>query len=281
MLRELVDPNEVNLRTNANKREDIFVACQSSLLVSYENLSKLNTDRQDAFCTILTGGGYAARTMRTNVDETVINVKRPVVLNGIANVVTNPDLLDRFISIELQKITTGNRKTEAELRAEFELKKGKIFGAILKRFSRILQKLPEVAAQKLELPRMSDFALLGEAMMQSMGKEPGYFLACYHRNQNRSVVQAIDSSPLGAAIVSYMTGNPGGLSGSYTQVGDKLRAHAVCTAGQSFRARDWPAGNGEFGTALRRLIPALERKGIRVKTVRKNSGFTCRITRIQ
>ena len=127
---------------------------------------------------------------------------------------------------------------------------------------------------------MSDFALLGEAMMQSMGKDPGYFLACYHRNQNRSVMRAIDSSPLGAAIVSYMSRNPGGLSGSYTQASDKLRAHAVSIAGQSFRARDWPADNGEFGTALRRLIPALERNAIRAETARKNTGFTCLITRI-
>ena len=87
------------------------MSCQSSLLVSYENLSSVTADKQDALCTILTGGGLSTRTLHTNAGETLLKVKRPVVVNGINPVITSPDLVDRFISIELLPITSINRKT--------------------------------------------------------------------------------------------------------------------------------------------------------------------------
>jgi hypothetical protein len=90
VLRSLVDPNKVMLRGRPKTVEDVFVAAANNWLVSYENLSGLTPEQQDAFCTLATGGGFASRQLYTNGEEHVMETKRPVVLNGIAVVATRP-----------------------------------------------------------------------------------------------------------------------------------------------------------------------------------------------
>ena len=57
ILRDLFDPNQVNLRAAPKTVEDMWVAARGSHVVSYENLSHLTPAQQDALCTIATGGG--------------------------------------------------------------------------------------------------------------------------------------------------------------------------------------------------------------------------------
>lgn len=49
VLRSLVDPNKVMLRGRPKTVEDVFVAAANNWLVSYENLSGLTPEQQDAF----------------------------------------------------------------------------------------------------------------------------------------------------------------------------------------------------------------------------------------
>lgn len=95
VLRGLVDPNKVMLRGRPKTVEDVFVAAANNWLVSYENLSSLTPEQQDALCTLATGGGFASRQFYTNGEEHILECKRPVAMNGIAVVATRPDLIDR------------------------------------------------------------------------------------------------------------------------------------------------------------------------------------------
>ena len=47
----------------------------------------------------------ARRKKLTDSEESIIEAKRPVIINGIDNLVTAQDLLDRTIHIELSRIT--------------------------------------------------------------------------------------------------------------------------------------------------------------------------------
>jgi len=45
----------------------------------------------------------------TDLEEISIAVKRPVILNGIENVATRPDLAERVLQIELETIPDAKR----------------------------------------------------------------------------------------------------------------------------------------------------------------------------
>ena len=81
ILRDLIDPSSENLRAKPTKQESLFVAAQQNLLVSYENLSGLPSEIQDTMCTMLTGGGFAFRTLYSNDQESLISLTCPIALN--------------------------------------------------------------------------------------------------------------------------------------------------------------------------------------------------------
>ena len=278
ILRELIDPNVENLRARPRGREDLFAGAHQNLLLSYENLSVLPTDMQDAFCTVLTGGGAGSRKLYSGDQEQLISVKRPVVLNGINEVVTNPDLLDRFICLELNEIKI--RKTESELRAAFQAIHPRVFGAVLKWFARALALLPAIKNEPLMLPRMGDFALLGEAVLRSTKRKPKLFLRRYDRQRSKDVKNVIGASSFGAAIEAYLGQNPKGISGNHTEISRALRAHYASGVGRDAVINDWPEGGKAFGNAMRRLQPALVKIGIAAKrSGRVRQGFTWSIRR--
>ena len=128
VLRSLVDPNKVMLRGRPKTVEDVFVAAANNWLVSYENLSGLTPEQQDAFCTLATGGGFASRQLYTNGEEHVMETKRPVVLNGIAVVATRPDLIDRVIHVDLPTIPADARRDDADTHAGWERDQSTVFG---------------------------------------------------------------------------------------------------------------------------------------------------------
>ncbi|MBS1212221.1 MAG: hypothetical protein H6R26_837, partial [Proteobacteria bacterium] len=182
--RRLIDPNAVNLRSAPKSTEDLFIGAGCNWLVSLNNLSHLSAQQQDALCNLATGGGFAARTLYTNADETLIECKRPVVINGIVPLVSAQDLTDRVIHMELEPI---EYRDETEIEAGFKEAAPGIFGALLDLFVIALGRLPEVKPARL--PRMGDFAKLGEAMMQAQGHEAGAFIRLYEENRQQSVAR--------------------------------------------------------------------------------------------
>lgn len=275
-LRELIDPNRANNRTAPKTVEDVFIAARNSHLVSFENLSHLAAPYQDALCTLATGTGFATRTFYTNTEETVVNVKRPVALNGIAVVVTAQDLSDRTLHIDLPTIET--RATANQLEQDFADHRSSIFGGVLDLLARALGELQTVRAEPLKLPRMADFAQLGEAMYRASGMAPGSFLADYAARRGESVQRTLETSPVAAALLTYLEGNPQGFNGTFQQLYDALVMFAPTRD-------DWPRSVKGLADALRRLAPALRQIGIfvtglsRAERTRSKHGNVCTVRR--
>lgn len=59
-----------------------------------------------------TGGAFSRETFYSDSDETILRFKRCVSLNGINIVVTRPDLLDRSILLELERIPKEQREKQ-------------------------------------------------------------------------------------------------------------------------------------------------------------------------
>jgi hypothetical protein len=254
-LRACTDPSSAPLRAAPKTVEDAFVAAGNNWLVSLDNVSHLSSGLQDAFCIMATDGAYASRTLHTNTDETVITIKRPVLISGINNVVTAQDLISRTVHIELPVIE-GRRRLESELDAAFKEVWPQIFGGLLDLFVKTLAMLPETVLPEDAL-RMADFNHLGEAMARAMEHEPGVFTALYRGNYRESVQRAMESSPVAVAVVEMAEESPYGLvfEGTYKELLEKLTLRKTDNEG-------WPRSVKGLASALKRQMPALQEVGV-------------------
>ena len=258
VLRSLVDPNKVMLRGRPKTVEDVFVAAANNWLVSYENLSGLTPEQQDAFCTLSTGGGFAARQLYTNGEEHVMATKRPVVLNGIAVVATRPDLIDRVIHVDLPTIPPVARRDDAETQAAWERDKPKVFAALLDLFSRALAVLPTVSLPRKQ--RMADFERLGEAMARALGFEPGEFQGQYAAMVRAGIDRALEGNAVAQALDKYLADRvmPLTWQGTAGQLYDLLNSHVFSDR------TSWPRSPKGLADQLRRIAPAYRAKGIEI-----------------
>ncbi|MEW6611473.1 MAG: hypothetical protein ACOY5C_08005 [Pseudomonadota bacterium] len=252
-LRDLLDPNRVNLRAAPTSDEDVFVGAHNNWLTSFNNLSRLTPAMQDALCSLSTGGGFARRTLYTNAEETLMDVTRPVVLNGITPLATAQDLLDRTIRLNLPRIQT--RRQESELAAEFETNQATILAGLLDLFAATLRVLPTISLEPL--PRMADFAMLGEAMFKALGRA-GSFAELYQHRREQAVIEGLESSPVACAVQDYMERHPAGFMGTVKQ---------LFTALEQYRqdGEAWPKSPRGLGDLLRRNAPGLRVAGIGVQ----------------
>lgn len=258
-LRRCIDPNAVDLRAAPKSVEDLFVSAGANWVASLNNLSHLSAQMQDALCNLASGGGFAGRTLFTNADETLIEAKRPVMLNGIVPMVTAQDLTDRVIHIDLPEL--GTYRTETAIDADFERDAPQIVGGLLDLFVKTLAVLPTVVLPRP--PRMADYAALGEAMMRAEGSAPGEFLTLYQDNRRESVARSLDSSPVACAVRRLVDEHP---AVSLLPAWDDPMGKLWITLGAYRDGADaWPKSARGLGDALRRQRPALSQVGISVE----------------
>jgi hypothetical protein len=264
LLRMLIDPNVANLRASPKTVQDVWVGAQNSHLVSFENISHLSHEIQDSACVLATGGAYASRTLYTNTSESIIELRKPIVINGIAACVTAPDLLDRAISLELPPVV--NRVQSQEITRRFEAHYPHLVGALLDQFVNALDVLDSVTIANDDKPRMLDFAYLGEAVHQANGLAAGTFIAQYQTMRQKGVQRTIESSPVGLALSIFLDHNTRGWSGRLIELLTILDQY------KPLGANNWPRSPKALGDSLRRLSPALRTLGIQCKSSPKQHG---------
>jgi hypothetical protein len=243
-----------NLRSAPKDREAVFVAARNGHVVSFENISHLSAEMQDALCVLATGGGFATRRFYSNDDESIIEVCRPVMLNGIAAAATAQDLVDRTLHFDLEPVK--ERRTEAELEAAFEAAAPGILGALLDLFARALAELPHVRLPAL--PRMADFALFGAAIYRALGGAEAAFLVDYTASRRESILRTLDASPVAVAIQAFLAVRPAGIVAPVKEIMEAVSVHRP-------QGEAWPKSPKGFADAMRRAATALRTIGIGVK----------------
>jgi len=202
--------------------------------------------------------GYATRQLHSDRDETIFAAQRPIILNGISDLVARPDLTDRSLSINLPPIPDEQRREEREFWAAFEAARPKILGALLDATAAGLRHLPDTRLDRR--PRMADFATWAEACGPGFGWDPGEFLRDYEENRSDAVALAAEASPLVPVIEAVLartdlTGFDGTAAELLGRLGD------VCSETDR-RTRWYPATPSQLGSALRRIAPLLRWRAI-------------------
>ena len=263
ILRALLDPNTAPLRALPREDRDLFIAASNGHVLAFDNVSNLSPWTSDTLCRLATGGGFAVRQLFTDQDEVLFEATRPVILNGIEDIVTRPDLADRAVFLTLEPILEERRRPEAELWEEFNADRPRILGVLLD----AVGMLPQTRLERP--PRMADFALWATACETALWPA-GTFWSAYCGNHDEAVEGVIDADPVASAVRGLMTmrtvwtGTASDLLGALAQVvGERIA-----------KSNAWPDNARALSGRLRRAATFLRKIGIMIEYTKEGRART-------
>jgi hypothetical protein len=257
LLQRLIDPCHPEKRSLPRCEDDMITSAKHTHLLCYDNASGLSDWMSDTICRLATGGGAGKRKLFSDDDEIVFEGKRPVIINGIEEVATRPDLVDRAIMIVLRFIPPDKCRDEEEFKAAFEKVAPRIFGSLLDGLATGLDQIDSV--KMADKPRMADFAKWGEACGRKFWPQ-GRFIEAYRANIGAAVETVLSASPVGDAVRRFM-GTRMHWTGTATKLLDEL-TDIVGEAGA--KERSWPRRPNTLSGKLRRAAAPLRRQGIHI-----------------
>jgi RepB DNA-primase N-terminal domain len=257
ILRRPIDPNGAELRNDTRDERDLLLAAKNGWIVALDNLSYVRNDLSDAICRIATKGAFATRALYTNDEEFLLEVCRPVLLNGIPPLASRADLTDRAIICVLPTMDDAKRAPEEIFWNDFDNAAPRILGALLDGVSGALRGYQTI---KLESScRMMDFAKWGEAGFRAWGAPAGTAERAYRHNRATANDDALDADPVAGALILLISKTEP-FVGSASQLLSALELWTL----PSQRGRAWPKDATRLSGHLRRLAPLLRPRGISI-----------------
>lgn len=281
ILRQIVDPNFTKLIGTAPVDEHkLSIQAKNSFVIGFDNLSGMPKWLSDALCSLATEGGFRTRKLHTNDEEMLFKARRPIILNGIDEMIGREDFRNRCIVINLPIISKQKRKEEETIWQQFEEMHPRLMGAIFTIMSHALKNVGSVCLT--ESPRMADFAkwvVAAESMMPWENNTDGTsrFMQIYTKNIEESTVITLEASPLATEIVEIMRSTQ-----LYVATPKAMFATLNERAGHLNRdAHGWPSSPAHLSTLLKRIAPNLRAgHAIDVATGQKDdNGERCIVIR--
>ena len=229
LLKALIDPNAAPVRALSREERELMIAANNGHLLAFDNLSGLPHWLSDALCRLATGGSFAVRRLYTDDEEVLFEAARPILLNGIEDVISRPDLGDRAIVLTLAPIADVDRRPEADLWHRFEIARPGMLGALLDGVVHGLRANNQVDLE--HLPRMADFALW-TAACETTFWPAGTFARAYAANRRAAIENLLEADPL-ATCVRTILGERGSWSGSASDLLRLCAQHAHADASLS------------------------------------------------
>jgi len=236
--------------------------------LAYDNLSGLPEWLSDGLCRLATGGGFATRKLYADDDEAIFDFCRPVMLNGIDELLTRPDLADRALRVTLPSIADEDRRTAAAVLAEYDAARPRILGALCDAVSGAIRGLPAAERRVTKPTRMADFALWASAAEDALGWREGAFLESYVHNRGELVSESLEDDLVASAVQTLLADIE-----LWTGTASELLKRLAEISGIGERPpRNWPTGPRALSGRLRRASPLLRRIGIQWKPPEGQTG---------
>jgi hypothetical protein len=260
VLRALLDPNVAPARALSRDERELMITANNGHVLAFDNLSGLPPSLSDSFCRLASGGSFAVRRLYTNDEEMLFQAARPIILNGIEEVITRPDLADRTIFLNLPCVPEEQRQPEAQFWRNFEEARPGIMGALFDAASHGLRTLPSIRLPSL--PRMADFAMWACACEGALWPR-GTFMRAFKENRRSAIQDVIDGDSLAVCVRRMMAGRT-----SWTgTASDLLRVVDGFT--EDLREVGWPRTPRALAGRLRRSQAFLRTIGIHIAYTRE------------
>src|SRR5215217_984112 len=257
MLRELVDPAVVEHEHERTYHEvrAVYIEVTTARVLALDNVSQLPDWLSDVLCRVSSGGGFKTRTLFTNRDQEIFKGKRPIIMNGISDVVKNSDILDRSLLVDLPPISGKNRKEDKVLWAEFNERRPRILGALFDAIVAGLKNEESVVLEDQHKSRLIDFDRWAVATEEALDIEPGTYVKARKLSRESASETALEAQPvwrpLYAIAAEYDEGEP--WLGTMKESLDELNSREPDAALR--RSKDWPKTERKLSSVLGRIKP--------------------------
>ena len=258
ILKYLIDPSTALLRTAPRNEQDLLIAARHAHVLAFDNLSGLQPWFSDALCRLATGGGFATRELYSDAEEIILHAQRPIILNGIDDLATRQDLIDRAIVLTLPTIPETARRQERELWKHVDAIRPAVLGALLTASQTALANHDRVVLPSL--PRMADFAVWVTAAEPALGWKSGAFVRIYSRNRGEAIELGLEASPI-APNIRVIIDRQQRWDGTATELLELIMSQK---SEAEQRAQAMPKTPQAISNHLKRLAPALRAIGIDV-----------------
>ena len=275
IIRRLVDPSQIETFSYPSQKQEVIQKLSHNWMAVFDNISSVPTWLSDVLCRASTGAGDSKRQLYSDDDDVIYSYRRCVGLTSITSAADMPDLLDRSVTFELQRISPKQRLSEQELFARLDAAMPQILGGGLDVLAEAIRIKPQVELD--ELPRMADFAEWGAAIAMALGHTQQQFMEAYEadiRDRNRDVVE---SHPVGAAVKAFMQ-NLQQWKGTASQLHAELERTAA-TNRIDVESKQWPKAANWVKRRLDEVRTDLQEIGITI-TYDRAAGSGDRIIRL-
>lgn len=261
LILELTDHQLATTAAKPRSIDDLFVAAQTSHLLSYDNVDFIRGSLSDACCQLTTGSAHQKRALYTNSDLTILRAHAPILLNGINPDLPKQDFLDRTITIQLTRIEHFDADAVNEADADLPL----VQGLLCNLLSRALANYDSVDLD--DAPRLALVSKLATAAEPFSCPTP--FVDLLRANQRDALTTARDNDPVVGAILDL-------LDHKATWTGTHKTLLAVLSANVDDaikRTPEWPRTPHRLAGFIREHHQSLKVLGIEVTYgARQNTG---------
>lgn len=262
-LKALIDPSSIETLSPITNIKEFIQVISHHWAAYFDNFSSLKAELSDALCRACTGDGFSKRRLYSNDDDMIYSFQHVVGVNGINNVASKSDLLNRSLLIELARIPEDQRKTEEAIQKKFDAMRVGIIGVCFDAIVKAIKIYPTVKIAKP--PRMSDFSTWGFAIAEGLGIGGEKFLEVYRKNIFKQNLEAIEASPVAYAVKTMIDNEiVGVIEATPMYIFNRLIREATSAEIDYTRDRSWPTNVRWFVRKLTEVIPNLEKIGIKI-----------------
>ena len=262
-IRRLVEPSQAKLLGHVG-HDDLPLTFYRHAVAFLDNVDALTPQESDLFCQGVTGRAIDRRRLYTDNDEFLFSFERDVILNGLRPPTNRPDLLDRTLIIELDRLTPERRRTLDRIAPLFQAARPRLFGGLLNALSQTLDLLPTIAGENLS--RMADFHRYGRAAAVALGYSVEQFDAALKEAESRQNRGASDNT-LAVTLLLFIRRQrrwDGDAPTLLERLVETAKTHQICRSPEF-----WPDTPIGFGRHLKQLGAALAEHGLTITHERR------------
>lgn len=229
----------------------------------------------DLLCRLVTGEADSKRSLYTNDDDFIYEMRRSIVLNGINTPLDQADARDRTLPVELERIE--EYKIEEELWDEFDVERPELLGAMFATLAAAIRIRPFL--QRPRKVRLADWASYANAVYVVLGWGEDQFAHDWAGVKEAQVFGTVDGSPIAQAIIAYMEGKTN-WEGTATALHEALGSVAESLNLDPKRNKAWPATPSWMWKRINSVRPTLQALGLKANRRREASNSWITIDRV-